>query len=156
MGTLSNAYSTACTTDSSCLPYEFGCREVDDRFCREVQGVSIFIDFSGYRQLASYAVPPSGHSSVACCLHLTVECVVLCAAAHSSSSSSLRCRVKVMTHWKVFFRKSLSKENFVCVSWKLSQVFYFRKQLSVISESSILESFLSQSERCDWSAECML
>ena len=36
---------------------------------------------------------------------------------------------------------------------KLSQVFSFRKQLSVISASSILESFLSQTERCDWLRE---
>ena len=48
------------------------------------------------------------------------------------------------------FRKKIS-----CVSWKLSQVFSFRKQLSVISASSILESFFSQTERCDWSGECM-
>ena len=33
------------------------------------------------------------------------------------------------------------------------QVFSFRKQLSVISASSILESFLSQTERYDWSRE---
>ena len=32
------------------------------------------------------------------------------------------------------FRKKIS-----CVSWKLSQVFFFRKQLSVISASSIIK-----------------
>ena len=62
-----------------------------------------------------------------------------------------------MTHWKVFFWKyrvsfeTHFRKKISCVSWKLSQVFSFRKQLSVISASSILESFLSQTEFCDWS-----
>jgi len=79
--------------------------------------------------------------------------------AHSSTHYSRLYRVgqkvKIMTHWKVAFESGFRKK-ISCVSWKLSQVFSFRKQLLVISASSILESFLSQTERCDWLRECML
>jgi len=51
--------------------------------------------------------------------------------------------LKVVTHKKVFFRKSLSKvtfeRNLACVSWKLSPFFFFRKKLSRLEHVLFLQ-----------------
>ena len=42
------------------------------------------------------------------------------------------------------------RKKILCVSGQLSKVFDFRKHLSQIRTCSIPESFLLQTERCDW------
>ena len=53
--------------------------------------------------------------------------------------------VKVVTHKKVFFRKSLSKvtfkRNLARVSWELSQFVFFSKETFTIRTCSVLASF---------------